>query len=535
MGLLSKLFGKKEKTDSAREGILAKVKETTAKPMNCEGCYVRLEECFPDANDFDLKLDVVNMLYEMDRDDWAETLALKISHDEQCPLNILVGFVKHFNAANETQKVVEPTARYINERPSDTDMAIKLGRYLLGQKEYERCLDDLERAFESSPESIALYGIFGEAFLRLKQWEDAVNHLRTACELYEEAFRLHQIAPDDLHNEQLEYSRLYAMLEDAAIHHYGPEGKDEAFENIEMEPSGFGLEKEAEHLAVSRVEYKPRRLSIAPLDELEAQSKELVGDEFLLAESKFLLGSKALRENNISAAMQAFRAALELDIESYGAYFGWAACNILERFEPLPDESAVIPWSEEETAQLAKVCPMWEALTRSEQRAVRGAFEPVRGFLPRLVEAGAKNCVHPLDVRLTDLYPERVEIRFEPDGRPPQALPAFAAKLSTHTRVDEFLKVSAQQFTFARQVGYLVHDTVEALDAEKFKQLQQLVRDVRAKLPAVQTHHLANASELMAAACESAALLGIFGDEAKSEFAEHWENHGVFAFVRELK
>src|SRR5690606_36642051 len=99
-------------------------------------------------------------------------------------------------------------------------------------------------------------------------------------------------------------------------------------------------------------------------------------------------------------------------------------------------------------------------LTGGERKIVLAACAPIAAHLRAMAEQNARVTIHPLDVRLRDLYPQRTEMRFDSEGKSPQAAAAFASKFKAHIRLDEFLHVRPEHFTFARMLGYLLSDTL---------------------------------------------------------------------------
>lgn len=528
MGLLSKLFGRKnDDGQAALARAIDRAREASSGAFEGDASLAKLDACFPDAANYEARLEVLNKLYELDRLDWADGFAKKLAHDPKCPQAITKGILKHFVAARRIAEIEAPLAAFVKARPTETELAVAIGARLIAAKRHEDCLDAIRPALAHNPDSMKLYAIAGECHAREKRWEDALNHLRTACEMYEQAFRRHQIPPDNLHGEQLEYSRLYAMLQEAARRHLGEEGMAAAFEGIHMAPSSFGLEREAEQLAATRVEYRPKHLAILPLGDIERLAAEAGARKEGEAEMRSLLALKALRERRFDAAMDLFRESLELDLDNFGAYFGWAACNTLANAETLPADDG-----RPDDATCERLCSVWNAMAPNERRVLRAALAPVAARLSLLAEAGARIAVHPLDVRLKDIFPAPVELRFENDGRPPQAIPAFAAKLEGHVRIDDFLAVTPQQFSAARVVGYLLADALREKDKAEYARAERLVAAAKSLVPAEQARTLGNVDELLAAACEAAALADLFGDAAQNDFAANLEKAGAIAFVR---
>ncbi|MBX3730014.1 MAG: hypothetical protein KF858_12575 [Candidatus Sumerlaeia bacterium] len=531
MGLLDKLLGRsKNREVQARAAVLDAVRATTAEPMSCAGCLERLRQTVPADADFDLRLDVVNRLFELDRMDWAEAYALELTHDPACPLPVLKGLARHFTSAGRTEKVERPIERLVVERPSETEFAALLGRHLVRGKQYERALDVLREALDTAPDARHLYAIFGECHLRLGQHEDALGHLRTACELYEDAFRLRQVLPDELNAEQLEYTRLYALLEEAARTVLGPEKVAEAFEGLRMQPSGLGLVQEADKIAAERIDYRPPRLTLPSLDEAGDAADAADDDLGAAPRARHLRGVLALRTGQVEDALGHFRQAVELDLELYAAYYGWAACDRLLRLDPFPEveEDCGDP------ATLRAVFPDLPNMTPTEWHRLNAAARPVRAYLPVLAGLGHTCNVHPLDVRLTDLYPKRVPMRFEAGDKPLAAVGTFASTGKAHTRLDDFLVVQPEQFPFARNLGYLVADALTAKGGAPLEKARALLKAVQGRYTPGQAHPSSAFDEFLASALENLACVQTFGDAARSEFTEAWEQEGVFDFLRNL-
>jgi tetratricopeptide (TPR) repeat protein len=531
MGLLDKLLGRsKNREVQARAAVLDAVRATTAEPMRCAGCLERLRQTVPAGADFDLRLEVVNRLFELDRMDWAEAYALELTSDPACPLPVLKGLARHFIAAGRVEKVEGPIERLIVERPTETEFAALLGRHLVRGKQYERALDLLREPLDSAPDARHLYAIVGECHLRLGRHEDALGHLRTACELFEDAFRLRQVVPDELNAEQLEYTRLYALLEEAARTVLGPEKAAEAFEGLRMQPSGLGLVQEADKIAAERIDYRPPRLTLPSLDEA-GDAMEAADDDLGAApRARHLRGVLALRTGQVEEALAHFRQAVELDLELYAAYYGWAACDRLLRLEPFPEVADEF----DKPAALHAVFPDLANMAPIERHRVHAAARPVMAFLPTLAELGHTCTVHPMDVRLTDLYPQRVPMRFEAGDRPLPAVGTFASKGKAHTRLDEFLVAQPEQFAFARNLGYLVADALEAKGGAPLEKARALLKAVQGRYTPGQAHPSSAFDEFLASALENLVCLQTFGDAARSEFTEAWEQEGVFNFLQHL-
>ena len=531
MGLFSRLFGGKSKEEEEREKLLEQVKELTAGQYEGEASLKALDGALPDASDMDLKLEVINMLFELERDDWAEGVAKTTVHDSGCPLPMLKGLLRHYLNCGRLEEVIGPVKRLLEERPSEREIAIALGRFRLGRQEYEAAIKEMADPLKAAPDSMFLFAILGECHFRLEDHESAVTHLRASCELYEQAFRRGEILAEEVQAEQLEFSRLYGMLEDAARHHLGAEHVAEAFDTIHMEPSGFGIQKEAERLAADRKDYKPISLELLNQERLEEESKKAEVELDSAAITRMLVGEKALRELDFTNAMRLFRESLELDGRCFGSYFGWAASEMIQRIPDYPD--ALPPEPEEALWKTWEpLCPDVAAMTALERRILRAAIEPVANFHQQMIHQGAKALVHHLDVRLSDIYPKPVEARFEFDGTNPKAVGAFATKLQSHTRLDEFLAVQPEHFRFARQFGYLIAD---ALTPREHKKAEELMAKARQRTVPGQGQRIANFDEFVATTYEAFTLTRLFGEVEENEYIKVWRDAGAFEFFEKLR
>lgn len=532
MGLFAKLFGKKdEKGPDRREEVLAAVREASSAPMHCGKCLERVLKCFEGRDDQELRVEAINMLFELERNDYAEAMAAGLANDPECHPAVLRGLLRHFIDSKQFGRIEAPLADFIRRNPSETDAASAYGRWLVVERRFEDARSIARDPLDVAPESTELFGVIGEASFRLGDMDDALAHLQPACEMYERAFRTNSIPPDDINTEQLEFARLYGLLEEAAKASLGDQWA-EAFENITMQPNSFGIAREAERLAAERREYRPHCLSLMCLAEMQslAEGKPAADGDELEANPRrlFLLGSKALREGRHDDAIRLYREHLELDLEAYGAYLGWAAADHLAR-APRPAAKPQPAWSANEESALAAVVLDLDAMTDAEKSIARASLGPLRQWLPAAAAAGATLQVHPLDVRLGDLYPERVEMRLPQDGRPPQAAPAFAARKRGHVRIDELLSASAESDAFARVFGYLVFDLVDEDPAMKevWRGIQKAVRARASSDPQAS----AAVEEFTASAAEAFSLARRFDDAGGTPFAKALAAEGAFEFL----
>lgn len=526
MGLLDKLFGKK-KDDGGRAALLDAVRSATAQPMKCGGCLSRLMEALPPDAGAEAKLDAINALFEMDRNDWAEALAVHLAHESDCPLGILKGLARHFIETGQSDRVLDPVARLLRERPSETELAVLHGRSLLRAKEDERILVDLRPPFDNAPDSRHLYGILGQAAWRLGRGRDALTFVRTACELYEQAFRLRQVLPDDMNTEQLDYAYLHGLVGEIARDQLGPTGEQEVYESLTLDPSSFGMVHEAEELAASRIDYKPPRLELESIEELDARIAALgdgLGEDAL---ASLLRGERAFREGDLEEALARFRETLELDLECYAAYYGWAACDALLRREPQEPPKWSAP------AELDRVLPDHAKMTAHERVVVARAAERLGSAIPRMATAGTEVRVHPLDVRLKDLYPERTEMRFDLAGRSPQAVALFAPKKRAHVRLDAFLLAQPGSFPLARALGYALADAILEEKGPDAEEARRIATGVKAKIPQGTLSAGWGADEMIADAFEAlCANEGVL--ESAGERGAIYAEAGLGAFLERL-
>ncbi|MGF1572900.1 MAG: hypothetical protein ACFCU1_07495 [Sumerlaeia bacterium] len=463
MGLFSSLFGKNKTTKekAQRTQIVTHILAQTKSPFTSAEQLTPLLSTLGNTGNYGLKVEVLNQLYDEGRADWADSLLREIAKDPDLPPALLKAFVVDvFLAENRLDEFREQALKVLKDFPSETDLALALGKLELSANRHQIAVDLLTDPLESSPDSRHLFALVGEAYEGLGQLEEALIHVRAALELYEEAFKLQMIVSDELQAEEFEYGRLYRMLEDIAIRHLGPEKKDSAFESLRYSPEEIGLRKEADRVAQMRVEFKPRRKlisNLAELDELQEKLGVNLGGE---SEAAFVLGSRELRRRNFTEAIGFFRKALELDLDSHGSYYGWAACGDLERV-PVVEESHLVGL-DSIPPLLAPLFTTWENFTEAEQRLATLAAAPLAPMLPRMLENGCSVTVHPLDVRLRDVHPEPRELNFEPSLKHPATADAFCTAKEANLRIDAFLHVSQKRVPLAYHLGHLAWNILTA-------------------------------------------------------------------------
>jgi len=113
------------------------------------------------------------------------------------------------------------------------------------------------------------------------------------------------------------------------------------------------------------------------------------------------VGIVALRQGAFERAQGRFRKAHDQDVKHFPAALGLGAAMRLEQgdalrgLDLLPELGTI--------AGLEALVPAWGALTPEERRVVHASAHPLRSVVPRLVEAGARIHVLPLDGRPQDV------------------------------------------------------------------------------------------------------------------------------------
>lgn len=462
MGFFSSLFGQ-SKTGASKAQRTQVVASIMAKTNTY---YTSEEQLAPllqelGAGNYGLKVDVLNRLYEEERTLWADALLKKIAEDPAVPNALLKAFVVDvFLAENRLHEFLEPARKVLKEFPSETDLALALGKLELKDKHYQEAVDLMTVPLECSPDSRHLFGLLGEAYNALGKDEEALIHVRASLELYEEAFKIQSIVTDELQAEEFEYTRLYHLLEDIAQRHLGGEKKAKAFESLRYSPEEIGLRKEADRIALMRVEFKPKRLTISDLDELEKLQSQLSDNRESESEAAFLRGSKDLRLRKFPEAIVHFRKALELDMEAHGSYYGWSACGELERVPQV--EVAHVANLKGEEHVFASLYSNWTQFSPEEKRLAILSVGPIINLAPQFKQNGSTVSVHPLDVRLKDLYPEPKELNFEPTLKTVAAADAFSDATKANLRIDAFLQVSQKRAPLAYHLGQLAWNVLSS-------------------------------------------------------------------------
>lgn len=509
MGLLDKVFGKRKTPDEVRrEELLDALKAATGTPPSCSGCLARARNCLGPGDSPDLRMEAVNALFEWDRAPYAEALALDLLDDPTVPGGIAKGILKHFLREGRADEVQEQLAGFVRRFPEETELAEVAVDAAARRGDEDLVLELCATGTRSNNEARRLYAAAGQVHARRGEWEDALAQLRPACELFERAFRGGQVGPDEINGAQLEYQHAYNLLERAAREQLG-DAWSSAFEDIVMDPSSFGVAREAEKLAAERPDYRPAYVELPSQDRLLDEAEGLGDDPETLPRRALLEGMAALRDAQSSKAIEHFRAELELDLDAFGAYWGWAAADRMDRQPPWqpPGWEA---WPTDQRDALAAVFPDWPAMTGREKDLAAASAAPVRHLLGELAAAGAGLRIHPLDVRLADIYPERVELRFEGDASRPQSLGRFGTGKQAHVRLDVFLTPGSEAFGAARELGFLLAEVCGSRLQARAEKAQAQLLDARGRPPR-------SWRAVVADTLEARAIEMLFGEDAASE------------------
>lgn len=479
MGLFSSIFGKSKasQSEASRTVVLDQVLSATKSQYTGEEDLKKVLELLGTEKNYRLKVDAFNRLVDEGRSEWAEALATAFAKQDDFPVSILRAIaVQYYLEEDCIEKFLEPSRRVLKEFPSETDLACAVGRAQMKLGNYKQGVSDLRSSLESAPESQHIFGIIGELMAEDGNDEDAIVHLRTALEIYQEAFKLQSIVTDELQEEEFEFTRLYGLLEEVARRHYGDGDMQQAFETITITAEDIGVRREGDRLAGMRVEFKPRRMEISSVSELEELQKNLGNDLGGEPEAAFLLGSMELRQRDFDASTKWFRKALQLDIESHGAYYGWAASGELQRVPDL--DLSKVPAISNESA-LQEIVKCWDVLLESERSLLKIAFKPVEKFLDRLLEKGTELHILPLDVRLRDVFDSPQSLRFDRTSKNPPTADAYSKEFAAYLRIDAFMLVTPKRAPLGYQIGHLVWDV---LNEEERASVRKIYNDKKSEV-----------------------------------------------------
>jgi tetratricopeptide (TPR) repeat protein len=198
-------------------------------------------------------------------------------------------------------------------------------------------------------------------------------------------------------------------------------------------------------------------LELKTVQEYEQLGKELLAQDPKSAAGMCQLGIAALRGGDDRRAVELFEAARDADPSHFGALLGSGAARQIDQqhlYREALQLPAAVSWP-----GLGEVIPDWPALTDLERRVVCASVEPLKWFLPRLAEAGARMHILPLDVRIVDL-PEFTNLqaeRMENDHRSFAALGGVAHHGVACARIESLLDVSIDGWTFAHEFAHVAH------------------------------------------------------------------------------
>lgn len=454
MGLFSSLFGSKKKSSAGPTFNKAQLLNIAQNPISKDEDAEQILDLVGRVKNFNNKVEAFNILVEEGRKEWAEAYARVLAGLEDTPPMILKALtVQHFLEENKVEEYFEPARIALDEFPSETDLAIAIGRIHCERGDYETALKDLKDPLESAPDSRHLFALVGEVYRGMEKHEEAMIHLRTSLELYCEAFKLQTIITNELQEEEFEFTRIYGLLDEEAIALCGKDEKQKAFETLTVTPEEIGVRREGDRMALMRVEYKPRMLELQSIEDIAKREEELNPEK---SEKHLLKGTIALRQGEYQKAIDAFRRALELDLENHGAYFGWASAGELQRSSKV-DEASRPDLSDEETAALEKIFEDWSALSDKEKKHAALCASPIKNLLNQMAGDGAKVYIHPIDVRLKDVFPEPKEMAFEKVIKNPAAADGFTTEKESHLRLDVFLGHDRKRIALAYHLGLLAY------------------------------------------------------------------------------
>lgn len=287
----------------------------------------------------------------------------------------------------------------------------------------------------------------------------------------QEAGRLAAAVRDDAHARQSgamtpdEFQFARERLEEASRLADDVSARLHGREQVVVEPARKGtLDARAgvnyRLLAESLMAESPHRPAAVGLRSVQALAAALEDHDPRDAWAVATLGEWHLREGRAEDAQARFEAARTLDGQCFAALLGLGAAVDARRtgfpknVSRLPEPAA----SAELDAALAGLLPDFAAFTPLEQRIVRASAAPFRRVLLRLVEAGVRGYVLPLDTRPTDLPDFAV---FGGERTDDQRTAAAIGGLATHrafvVRIDELLDLGPESgLTFAHELAHAV-------------------------------------------------------------------------------
>ncbi|MFZ5480883.1 MAG: hypothetical protein ACOZNI_29250 [Myxococcota bacterium] len=270
--------------------------------------------------------------------------------------------------------------------------------------------------------------------------------------------------------------------------------------------SGVNLKLLGESLMASATQSPwARPLGTVPADEDEAD--RLLGRDPDDVRGLCLRGLCALRLGRTAAARAAFERARERDPGFFPAALGLGAAMThgeVRAWSALGD----LPWAPV-PAEWAPLFPELAALTAEERRVVFASVAPLRGMVPRLLEAGVVARVLPLGARPTDVPELEAFDRFRtPDLRAIRAIGGLATPRVAVSRIEDLLDTCSEDgWVFAHE---LAHVAFFHLPEAPREQIEALYRRALATPWACGLYQLSNVDEFFAVAY-AGWLQGVYG------------------------
>ncbi len=218
-------------------------------------------------------------------------------------------------------------------------------------------------------------------------------------------------------------------------------------------------------------------LELKTVREYEQLGKELLAKDPRSAAGLCQLGIAALRKGDDREAVKLFEEARDADASHFGALLGSGAARQIDQRDlyraarRLPE---AVSWP-----GLVEVVPDWPALTELERRVVCASVEPLKWFLPRMAEAGARMHILPLDVRVVDLpeFASLQTVREEDDHRSYAALGGVAHHGVACARIESLLDVSLDGWTFAHEFAHVAHELFDEGTQRTIEELHRRAND----------------------------------------------------------
>ncbi len=240
-------------------------------------------------------------------------------------------------------------------------------------------------------------------------------------------------------------------------------------------------------------------LELKTVQEYEQLGKELLAKDPKSAAGMCQLGIAALRSGDDRRAVELFEAARDADPSHFGALLGSGAARQIDQ-QSLYRAAQLLPEAVSWPG-LVEVIPAWPALTNQERRVVSASVKPLKWFLPRLAEAGARMHILPLDVRVVDLpeFASFQEERLENDHRSLAAIGGVAHHGVACARIESLLDVSIDGWTFAHEFAHVAHHVFDEDIQRTIEELHRRAND-EDEVYAFSQYQLSNPFEFFACA-----------------------------------